>query len=448
MKRKISIVFSCVLFIFITNITAQDGSVSISETVTDAHESSILDISSTTKGVLIPRMNSVQRNSISNPADGLLVFDTDEKCFYFYNESDAEWNSLCESGSLDGGWLLLGNSDTDSEVNFIGTVDEQPIVFRTNDSQRMVIFENGQIAVNNDLPFEGVVFNSFAGGDNDAIAAAAVDGNAIYGQSEGEGDAILGFSDGEGVGVVGINAADGEAILGIAAGEGVGIMGINNASGTGMVAANTGTGRAFEAVNLDEESTETTAIVFQDGLGRAAGFQTELATNDQQTLFSAQNSTLDASSAASVWGQSNSTRSGVFLTNKQSDNSIALNAQYIGGGQFDGLAVLGLSVPEDGYGVGVHGEGGFVGTAGIGDDIGVLGITNDEILGWGLYAEGDIGASGVKLFVIDHPFDPENKILKHAAIESNEILNHYRGNIELDNDGKATIELPHYFEGN
>ena len=33
---------------------------------------------------------------------------------------------------------------------------------------------------------------------------------------------------------------------------------------------------------------------------------------------------------------------------------------------------------------------------------------------------GDVGASGTKPFVIDHPVDPENKILKHFAIESND----------------------------
>ena len=39
--------------------------------------SALLDVKSTTMGMLIPRMNTVQRNAISNPAEGLIVFCTD-----------------------------------------------------------------------------------------------------------------------------------------------------------------------------------------------------------------------------------------------------------------------------------------------------------------------------------------------------------------------------------
>src|SRR5512138_961557 len=39
--------------------------------------SSMLDIKSTTKGLLIPRMTTSQRNSITSPADGLIVYDID-----------------------------------------------------------------------------------------------------------------------------------------------------------------------------------------------------------------------------------------------------------------------------------------------------------------------------------------------------------------------------------
>ena len=48
--------------------------------------------------------------------------------------------------------------------------------------------------------------------------------------------------------------------------------------------------------------------------------------------------------------------------------------------------------------------------------------------------------------MIDHPLDPENKILRHAAMESNEVLNQYSGNIITDASGYATVTLPNYFE--
>ena len=47
--------------------------------------SSVLDISAIDKGMLAPRMTSVQRLAIISPADGLLVYDITESAFYFYN---------------------------------------------------------------------------------------------------------------------------------------------------------------------------------------------------------------------------------------------------------------------------------------------------------------------------------------------------------------------------
>ncbi len=45
--------------------------------------SSIIDAAATDRGVLIPRMTTAQRNAISSPANGLLVYDTDFELFYF-----------------------------------------------------------------------------------------------------------------------------------------------------------------------------------------------------------------------------------------------------------------------------------------------------------------------------------------------------------------------------
>ena len=54
--------------------------------------------------------------------------------------------------------------------------------------------------------------------------------------------------------------------------------------------------------------------------------------------------------------------------------------------------------------------------------------------------------SGMKMFHIDHPLDPENKYLNHAAIESSEVLNVYSGNVTTDNNGDAVVKLPAWFE--
>lgn len=51
------------------------------------NSSSVLELNSITKGLLIPRMTAAQRTAITTPAAGLLVFDTDADNFYFYNGS-------------------------------------------------------------------------------------------------------------------------------------------------------------------------------------------------------------------------------------------------------------------------------------------------------------------------------------------------------------------------
>jgi hypothetical protein len=58
---------------------------------------------------------------------------------------------------------------------------------------------------------------------------------------------------------------------------------------------------------------------------------------------------------------------------------------------------------------------------------------------------GDFTVVGVKAFTMDHPLDPENKILMHAAVESNEVINSYSGNITTDASGKSVVNLPDYF---
>jgi hypothetical protein len=49
------------------------------------HPSSMLDVSSTTQGMLTPRMTTVEKNAVASPATGLLVFDTTLNSFQVYN---------------------------------------------------------------------------------------------------------------------------------------------------------------------------------------------------------------------------------------------------------------------------------------------------------------------------------------------------------------------------
>ncbi|HEY6503351.1 MAG TPA: hypothetical protein VIZ28_05195 [Chitinophagaceae bacterium] len=54
---------------------------------TTPNSSAQLDVQSTTKGMLPPRMTSAQRNAIVTPANGLLVYDTDQGLLYMYSSN-------------------------------------------------------------------------------------------------------------------------------------------------------------------------------------------------------------------------------------------------------------------------------------------------------------------------------------------------------------------------
>jgi hypothetical protein len=49
-------------------------------------------------------------------------------------------------------------------------------------------------------------------------------------------------------------------------------------------------------------------------------------------------------------------------------------------------------------------------------------------------------------FKIDHPLDPENKYLYHSFVESPDMMNIYNGNVTLNSNGEAVVQLPDYFE--
>jgi hypothetical protein len=119
-----------------TNKFPPTGSVGIGTLSPDV--SSLLEISSTTKGMLIPRMTQAQRDAITTPATGLLIFQTDKTPgFYYY--SGTAWTAVTPKAK---GWLTTGNSGTNPSTNFLGTTDAEPLVFRVNNLKSGLIDYN------------------------------------------------------------------------------------------------------------------------------------------------------------------------------------------------------------------------------------------------------------------------------------------------------------------
>ncbi|MEM6316302.1 MAG: tail fiber domain-containing protein [Bacteroidota bacterium] len=111
------------LFLFFAPFALLHAQVGINTDNSEPAPSAMLDVSSTDKGILIPRMTSTQRTDISSPATGLLVFDTQTGSFWFYDGND--WKDL--SGTND------ADADSTNEIELpTGGMDGQ--VLKTDDN--------------------------------------------------------------------------------------------------------------------------------------------------------------------------------------------------------------------------------------------------------------------------------------------------------------------------
>jgi hypothetical protein len=87
-------VFFSLSFLIAAVFTISAQSVGIGTTTPNSN--AILDIRSTTKGVIFPSMTSAQRDAMVNPPDGLHIYNRDDKCLNFYDSAFATWSCYCD----------------------------------------------------------------------------------------------------------------------------------------------------------------------------------------------------------------------------------------------------------------------------------------------------------------------------------------------------------------
>jgi len=97
--------------ILLTATVALGQGVAINETGASPDPSAMLDVSSTSKGLLVPRMTIAQRNAIVLPKPGLLIFQTDATPGFYYNANTASspnWQRLGDGSA--GQWTISGDN--------------------------------------------------------------------------------------------------------------------------------------------------------------------------------------------------------------------------------------------------------------------------------------------------------------------------------------------------
>ncbi|MGB4844524.1 MAG: hypothetical protein WBP16_08675, partial [Ferruginibacter sp.] len=143
MKKQF--IFTLITILFFTgNIFSQ---VKVGNNPTVIGTSSVLEIESTNKGVVFPRMTGAQMNAIASPVSGMYVYNTDSLCICQYN--GLAWRSMCGGniGAPQYDWHLTGNSGTNASTNFIGTIDAVDFIAKTTNTERMRIASGGKIGI-------------------------------------------------------------------------------------------------------------------------------------------------------------------------------------------------------------------------------------------------------------------------------------------------------------
>jgi|GEM_PF-907336 len=116
MKNHLYLLLAAMLLVQVVNGQVTNNvelPTSISTDGANPDPSAMLDVRSTTQGMLVPRMTSKQRTAIKTPATSLLVFDTTTNSFWFYNGT---------------AWQNLNATDTDWQSNSDGIYNYSDIV--------------------------------------------------------------------------------------------------------------------------------------------------------------------------------------------------------------------------------------------------------------------------------------------------------------------------------
>ncbi len=249
---------------FLTSTLAQVGI-----GTTSPVNGSILDITSSEKGILIPRIDIADLSTIDPIVGGapvsLLVYNTNTTSgegFYYWDGFD--WTPLSNGSSGTGDdWTLSGNSGTvpgtGAGENYMGTSDAQDMLIATDDTERIRILSDGRVSINDATPFSTDLFT----------VSAATGDSAINGYSLGSGIGVYGQNTGSGFGVIGINSSTGIGVYGESTtGSGFSMFGLNGSiwgdyttAGGDAIVGNTDTNGLSNGIWGINDNADGTAVL-------------------------------------------------------------------------------------------------------------------------------------------------------------------------------------------
>ena len=148
MKKNILHRVAFILAFGLFSYSAIAQNIAINPTGAAPDNSAMLDVSSSTQGVLIPRMTAADRMSIANPANGLLIYQVGLDSGFYFNGGTAlspNWLKLNSQADTSN---MVQDADSDTRIETEAFADEDVIRFST-DGTEYFIMENGRLNVVN-----------------------------------------------------------------------------------------------------------------------------------------------------------------------------------------------------------------------------------------------------------------------------------------------------------
>jgi hypothetical protein len=299
MKTKGTIFFA-VLITALINLTskAQTGIGTRSP-----NSNSILDLSSTNKGLLLPRVELTSTTSflpLTAHVSGMIIYNTattttgsnDVTPGYYFNDG-TKWVRAINTASSSG-WGLAGNATTSAGTNFIGTTDAQDLVFKTAGVENFRINQKGRLITSSTFPAVNANSLYIGNAGNDTQLAGAIQNTALGYQTM---NALTDGSENTAVGNQALNL--------LRDGIGNSAFGVQSLNRSVSTIANTGFG--YQSLFNVTGSSNT-------ALGANAGYHaTNALTRDNNTFLG--NGATYAAAGASTITKSTAVGAGVVLTN-------------------------------------------------------------------------------------------------------------------------------------
>jgi hypothetical protein len=234
-----------------TQVLAQSVAINADSSAPDP--SAILDLKSTVKGFLTPRMTQAQRNIIALPAIGLLIYQTDNTPGFYYYDG-AAWTPSKTSGGGSGSsggsdtlWSVNGNDITNTNTGNVGIAVKAGLTLKN----KLTIGDPGG--------FNG---NDIAFGNGTQVTGIAQTPTVLQVGSNTDMSFLPGYGTGKGHFGIGVTGAPKNKLQ-------IGDMGLTDYSGNDFAIGNGTSAMSMAQDNTGFRIYSTTdiAIVPGDGLG-------------------------------------------------------------------------------------------------------------------------------------------------------------------------------------